>query len=68
MSILSEKSKRNGMEVIGQDGKTVILKYGSNIIRAHETHVQEKPYSFIRDTEEGKTTLLDMLKYHTLYG
>ena len=44
--------------VIGMEGKTVILKYGSYIVRCHETHVLEVPYSFKRDTEQGKENLL----------
>ena len=48
--------------VIGKDGKTVLLKYGAHIVRCHETHVQEIPYSFERDTEKGRKDLLEMLK------
>ena len=48
--------------VIGKDGKTVILKYGAHIVRCHEIHVQEIPYSFERDTEKGRKDLLEMLK------
>ena len=44
--------------VIGMEGKTVILKHGSYIVRCHETHVLEVPYSFKRDTEQGKENLL----------
>ena len=48
--------------VIGQDGKTVIVKYGAHIVRCHEVHVQEIPYSFERDTEKGRKELLEMVK------
>ena len=58
-----QKEWKGPATVIGQDGKTVILMYGSNIVRAHETHVQEMPYSFERDTEEGRSALLDMLRH-----
>lgn len=58
-----QKEWKGPAVVIGQDGKTLILKYGSNIVRAHETHVQEIPYSFDRDTEEGRSALLDVLKH-----
>ena len=44
--------------VIGMEGKTVILKYGSCIVRCHETHVLEVPYSFKKETEQGKENLL----------
>ena len=58
-----QKEWKGPATVIGQDGKTVILKYGSNIVRAHETHIQELPYSFQRDTEEGRNALLGMLRH-----
>ena len=48
--------------VIGKHGKTVILKYGAHIVRCHEVHVQEIPYSFERETEEGRKDLLEMIK------
>ena len=48
--------------VIGKDGKTVILKYGAHIVRCHEVHVQEIPYSFERDTEKGRKELLEIVK------
>ncbi|XP_045105480.1 uncharacterized protein LOC123500989 [Portunus trituberculatus] len=58
-----QKEWKGPATVIGQDGKTVILKYGSNIVRAHETHVQEMPYRFERDTAEGRSALLGMLRH-----
>ena len=48
--------------VMGKDGKTVIVKYGSHIVKCHEVHVQEIPYSFDRDTEKGRQDLLEMLQ------
>ncbi|XP_037793904.1 uncharacterized protein LOC119589356 [Penaeus monodon] len=39
-----QKEWKGPATVISQDGKTVILKYGSNIVRAHETNIQEIPY------------------------
>ena len=36
--------------VIGQEGKTIIIKYGAHIVKCHETHVLEIPYCFERDT------------------
>ena len=57
-----KKEWKGPATVIGQDGKTVILKYGSNIVKTHETHVQETPYSFDRSTEDGRHALLDMVR------
>ena len=48
--------------VIGKDGKIVILKYGAYIVRAHEIHVQDAPYNFEEDREEGRKKLLETLK------
>ena len=48
--------------VIGMDGKTIILKYGANIIRAHETHVQEIPCSYQNAVEEEKHKLLETVR------
>ena len=58
-----QKEWKGPATVIGQDGKTVILKYGSNIVRAHETHVQEIPYQFESDTEEGRNAQLVLLRH-----
>ena len=51
--------------VIGQEGKTVILKYGSYIIRVHETRIQETLYEFNQDKENGRKLLIEMLKSQT---
>lgn len=58
-----QKEWKGPAVIIGQDSKTVILKYGSNIVRAHETHIQEIPYSFDKDIEDGRNALLDTLKH-----
>lgn len=58
-----QKEWKGPATVIGHDGKTVILKYGSNIVRVHAIHVQEIPYSFDRNTEEGRNALLNMLRH-----
>lgn len=42
--------------------KILILKYGSNIVRSHETHIQQVPYSFDRNIEEGRNALLDIMR------
>ena len=57
-----QKEWKGPATVIGQDGKTVVLKYGSNVVRAHETHVQEIPYSFDVNTTDGRKELFDMLR------
>ena len=58
-----ERKEWNGpATVIGQEGKTIIVKYGANIVKCHEIHVQEIPYSFERDTEKGRKELLEMIK------
>ena len=49
-------------KVIGHDGKTVILKYGSNIVRVHETRIKEVSYNFESDIENGKRALLELIK------
>lgn len=43
-----KKEWKGPATVIGKDGKTLILKNGSYIVRAHETHVQKIPFSFNR--------------------
>ena len=48
--------------VIGHDGKTVILKYGSNIVRVHETRIKETAYNFNSDIENGRRSLIDLIK------
>lgn len=58
-----KKEWKGPATVIGKDGKTLILKYGSYIVRAHETHVQKIPFSFNKDSEEGRKGLLEVLRH-----
>ncbi|MPC88433.1 hypothetical protein E2C01_083335 [Portunus trituberculatus] len=58
-----QKEWKRPATVIGKDGKTLILKYGSGIVQAHETQVQEIPYNFDKDAEEGRKALLDVLRH-----
>ena len=62
-----DKKEWNGpATVIGKDGKTVILKYGAHIVRCHEIHVQEIPYSFKNDKEKGKEDHLKVVENNFL--
>ena len=52
------KQWKGPAKVIGLDGKTILLKHGSHMVRCHESHVQEMPYDFVRDTNDGRNDLL----------
>lgn len=44
--------------MIGKDGKTVILKYGAYLVRAHETRVVHAPYDFSKDASDQRNEKL----------
>ena len=46
--------------VIGQDGKVVIIRHGSSIIRAHSSKVVEKNVN--KEWNDGKSDLLDFIR------
>lgn len=48
--------------VIGQEGKTVIIKHGSYIVKVHVTRVTEMKYNVSTDIEKGKERLLEEVR------
>ena len=46
--------------VIGQDGKVVIIRHGSSVIRAHSSRVLEQKKNV--EWDDGKSELLDFLR------